>query len=689
LVLGRGSPDRVDSRRRTSKGRKKGKACLSALESADEWPHFSHVHGRVDAMSSAHSRHSSALAQVAARYGVGRGHTSGLRPTPASRESTPQLASRHGWSARDVWARRPPPPAGAVRHPPRIREATWDAEDPAPVPPWECAGPWEPKDAWHSSASWHTSYAPLSQEPDAERLLAEDLPRTVSTDWRDHAESFLSSVWFQAAIACLIVANAVVIGIETDSKDFEVWDQVEDKFLFVFASELVLKLIVYRMSFFDFNSGDFWWNSFDFLIVSLGSLDFIVGTLGSSAHPVQSNSSGGGVATVFRIIRLLRILRIFRIVKFLKQLYMLAFGFALAAVAVSWVTFLMFFVLYVCSIVLVRTVGHAPDDDPNAELLHRKFGSIIVAMFTLFEIMASPTLEDYEDIIWDRPCMAVFIIAFIIFGSFGMIALLTGVISESMFDKNNLRMEEERMERENTRKLLVLTCEKLFDQLPSQDQDKPRSDGAYTWEVLGLLPQIATLFESEGIDYASEDLFCILDVMDSTGSGTITRDEFKFCIVQMAEGVRPLLIMRIYYAMDSVRKQTTECTNMLQGLLSRPSLQDAERTATDRHTQVLRAISDLSHRMDAIATTVGNLTTSTAEASQQMVSVASEVATLRDTYGTVFNSVAPSTGAPGAHSQDATEAIRHTVNDVSTHHSPRNGASGLLGKVRRGMGVNG
>lgn len=46
------------------------------------------------------------------------------------------------------------------------------------------------------------------------------------------------------------------------------------------------------------------------------------------------------------------------------------------------------------------------------------------------------------------------------------------------FDKNNLRMEEERMERENTRKLLVLTCEKLFDELPSQCQD-----GAVTGSV--------------------------------------------------------------------------------------------------------------------------------------------------------------------------------------------------------------
>jgi len=625
-------------------------------------------------MSSRRRQRSTALTQLAARYGVGRS-SNGLRSAAVPPHLAAKYASRPGFSARDIWASRQPLPPGAVRHPTRMREPTWDTEDPAPAPSWDCVGPWEPRDAWLSHGSGPSSYALLSQEPGTEIAEVDELP----PDWRSKAEELLSSVWFQAGIACLIVANAVVIGVETDSTDFEVWDHVEDMFLLVFAGELMLKLIVFRFGgFFDFSSSDFWWNAFDFLIVSLGSLDFLVGHKfgsGGSGSPSGAPSGGGGgtgsVATVFRIIRLLRILRIFRIVKFLKQLYMLAFGFALAAVAVSWVTFLMFFVLYVCSIVLVRTVGHAPEDDPNAELLHKKFGSIVTAMFTLFEIMASPTLEDYEDIIWDRPCMAIFIILFIIFGSFGMIALLTGVISESMFDKNNLRMEEERMERENTRKLLVLTCEKLFDELPSQCQDKPRVEGAHTWEVLGLLPQIAMLFESEGIDYASEDLFCMLDVMDSTGSGTITREEFKFCIVQMAEGVvRPLLIMRIYYAMDAVRRRTNDCQTSLQELSARSSVQDIERSSAERHKQVLQAISGLSKRVDDVAATVGGLSTTMDKAAVRIEGVAAELGMIRDS-----RICAPAEPAP-------------VINDASPLNHTNGGTAGLLSKVRRGMGVN-
>jgi len=415
----------------------------------------------------------------------------------------------------------------------------------------------------------------------------------------------LSSVCFQSLMAALIISNAIVIGLETDNSDLSCWDVVEDLFLFIFAGELVLKLFVLTpYTYFDWSNQDFTWNAFDFFIVSLGAMDLTMGML-------FGTTSGGGIATVFRIVRLLRILRIFRIVKFLKQLYMLAFGFALAAVAVFWVTILMVFVLYVCSIILVRTVGHAPIEDPQAEFLHKKFGNICRAMLTLFEIMSSPTLEDYEDVMFERPSMAVFIIVFIIFGSFGMIALLTGVISESMFDKNNLKMEEERIERENMRKMLIRTCERLFDQLPSQSGENRRLEGAFTWEVQGLLPQIATLFESEGVDYAGEDLYGMLDIIDPTNANAIQKDEFKFFIVQIAEGVRPLLIMRLYYQVTALRLETSDIQGNVRSLMNSTrdahdlqakasQKEDMQQVILQRLDQIAGNVENLGSRMDRL-----------------------------------------------------------------------------------------
>merc|ERR1719440_1474870 len=111
-------------------------------------------------------------------------------------------------------------------------------------------------------------------------------------------------------------------------------------------------MILVGLELFNPSNIDFNWNMFDLGVVGVGILDFGFAT-------VWRRSSVGGVATLFRMVRLLRILRIFRIVKFLKQLYLLAFG----------------FVLYICAIVLVRTVGRPPDGDPFEDFLHVKFDS--------------------------------------------------------------------------------------------------------------------------------------------------------------------------------------------------------------------------------------------------------------------------------------------------------------------------
>lgn len=485
-------------------------------------------------------------------------------------------------------------PAGTVMHPSRMEEPIWDQGDPSP-PPTNCStGAWQPSDLFRPHL--RPTVDKYSLLPDQDNGEHEE----VDGSWRGQAGNIMSGVPFQSTMAGVIVANAIVIGLETDNSEWVGWNAVENLFLFVFAAELIGKMFVHQpCAYFDWQGADFSWNVFDFAIVSLGFTDITLSFLFGSG-------SGGGIATVFRIVRLLRILRIFRIVKFLKQLYMLAFGFALAAIAVFWVTFLMVFVLYVCSIILVKTVGHAPPEDPQAEFLHGKFGTILRSMLTLFELMSSPTLEEYEAIMWERPCMAAFIIVFIIFGSFGMIALLTGVISESMFDKNNLRMEEERLERENMRKMLIRTCEALFDDLSSQCMTPSRAEGAFTWEVHELLPQIAALFESEGVDYAGEDLFQMLDIIDPDGSGAVTKEEFKFFIVQLAEGVRPLLVMRLFYAVQALTMKIDGVIKVVTGMSvqrRRPKtleMSDGGPIHSEEFEKIMQKLNQLGHQVDGL-----------------------------------------------------------------------------------------
>jgi len=397
----------------------------------------------------------------------------------------------------------------------------------------------------------------------------------------------------------LIVCNAIAIGFETEYKEWRCWDVIENLFLVAFAIELGLKLVIQGPEeVFSCENSDIIWNIFDFIVVSIGIIDVAMDI-------ILQGESGGDYATIFRMIRLMRILRIFRMIRYLKQLYMLAFGFALAAIAVFWVTFLMIFVLYVCAIILVRTVGHVTPEDAHYDFLHLKFGNIAHAMLTLFEIMSSPNLQDYEEIMVERPFFCVFVVGFIIFGSFGMIALLTGVISESMFEKNNMRMEEERMDREQTRKLLVRTCEDWFDEVSTLHGS---GSSAQREDVALMLPRIAALFEQEGVDYAGEDLDEMLDIIDCDGSEVIDKNEFRHFIVQMAEGVRPLLLMELYYAVGMVRRRSEQIKEKLVSTLQKVQRSEAEESAQDGPGDaVAEALASLSKKVTGLTGSVEKL----------------------------------------------------------------------------------
>jgi len=232
-------------------------------------------------------------------------------------------------------------------------------------------------------------------------------------------------------------------------------------------------------------------------------------------------------------------------------LYLLAFGLAEAAQAVFWVTILMTFVLYVCAIILVRTVGNPSETDPHHTFLRSRFGAIPRAMLTLFELMASPNLPEYQaqpGLLFGRPLMAFFLVGFVIFGSFGMIALLTGVISESMFEKNQMRMEEERLEKEHAHAELLSRCADMFEEL------EPDVHGEVSHqEIQALIPDIAAMFEAGGIDYIKDDLAHVVHFMDKDASGHISKEEFCKAILPIAEGVRAISVQELHYTVSTTK----------------------------------------------------------------------------------------------------------------------------------------
>lgn len=365
-------------------------------------------------------------------------------------------------------------------------------------------------------------------------------------------DEILHSVGFNLFISGLIVANAVVIGMETDNKDDELWSILEFVFLGIFTVELILRLIVSGpKKFFSYTTEDFSWNLFDFCVVFAGCLDVM-----SNMSPVRHEK--GSFMTFLRIVRLLRVMRMIRLLRFLRDFHVLTFGFAAAAVAIRNCSVLMLAAIYVSSITCVRVIipFMKDSDHENQEFLETHFGSLRKCMLSLFFLLSEPDLMPYWDVLETDGLLAAFLIGFVVFVSFGMVGLLTGLVCESMFDKNDARVEQERAEAEEKRQRIIKNCEKIFETIASQGQ-------ATIDDIMQILPDLDNLFVEEGVTFAREDLVNTVNCMDTDGSGSIDRKEFCHSVLHLAEGLRPISIMELHYLTSQTKVKVDRCESLL------------------------------------------------------------------------------------------------------------------------------
>eukprot|EP00927_Polykrikos_kofoidii_P059655 TRINITY_DN54797_c0_g1_i1.p1 TRINITY_DN54797_c0_g1~~TRINITY_DN54797_c0_g1_i1.p1 ORF type:complete len:600 (-),score=105.27 TRINITY_DN54797_c0_g1_i1:81-1880(-) len=410
--------------------------------------------------------------------------------------------------------------------------------------------------------------------------------------WRDQGKLMLSSTIFQILMAALILGNAIVIGIETDDPGIANFPVIEFWFLIVFVVEITVRLFIFGKEYFDRSSGEFYWNLFDFTVVFLGVLDGVFEFFSS----VVSLSS---MSTLFRMIRLLRILRLFRIVRFLKTLYVLSVGLIEASIAVFWVAMLFGMILTVCSIIVVRVVHLEPS--PTYVSQHSDdFGGILTSMLALFEVMAHHDIDQSLTQHWLGRHIVVdcLVIVFTIFGSFGMTALLTGLVSQGMFDKNQLRLEEERQEREAKLEVLSDHCSALFDEA------RATSDGkAPKQELIFLLPFVEEMFRYNDVSYAQTDLNNIISFMDADDKGGVKKDEFCQCILSIADRGRPMSSLELQYSMTLVKMKLAKSLPMIQGGSESSSklvscMLDARREEQDLSAEI-EDVAELQNQTDA------------------------------------------------------------------------------------------
>jgi voltage-gated sodium channel len=209
------------------------------------------------------------------------------------------------------------------------------------------------------------------------------------------------STAFNLAIFGVIVANAVVLGIETYVEDADVLTTLDHVFLGIFVVELAIRITAHGSRPQDFfRSG---WNVFDFVVVTAA---FLPG--------LREN------ATLLRLVRLLRIVRVVRLLPDLRVL--------VAAVARSIPGVLSLAVMTLLLVYLYGMVGWVIYGDELDAF--RNAGEAMLTMFVVLSLENLPTYidEGREVSNWTIP----FYVSYVLVASFLVFNFFIGVIVNSM-----------------------------------------------------------------------------------------------------------------------------------------------------------------------------------------------------------------------------------------------------------------
>jgi voltage-gated sodium channel len=221
--------------------------------------------------------------------------------------------------------------------------------------------------------------------------------------WRLRLAEWVESSAIQRFILAAIIVNAIVLGLYIDPTILPeldpLWRAIDLFCLGVFAVEITLKLLAYRLGF--FKSG---WNVFDFLVVAIALIP------------------GNGALSVLRTLRVLRVLRLLTVVPSLRRV-VAAFIHSIPGLGAVVMVMAIFF--YAAAVMAVGFFGATFPD---------WFGSIGKSLYTLFQVM---TLESWSmgivrPVMESHPFAWAFFVPFIIVATFTILNLFIGIIVSTM-----------------------------------------------------------------------------------------------------------------------------------------------------------------------------------------------------------------------------------------------------------------
>jgi voltage-gated sodium channel len=252
-----------------------------------------------------------------------------------------------------------------------------------------------------------------------------------STDDREHHDSRSGLVRFCARLAdspafnififVVIVANALVLGLETYPAVINeargLLQTLNDVFLAIFVVELVIRLVSFGSRPQDFfRSG---WNIFDFIVV-----------VASLAPGLRENAL---------LLRLARLARILRVVRLLPDLRVLTIAIGRSIPGVMSLTMLALLVVFIYGMVgWTIFQDHAPE----------QYGTIGEAMLTLFVALTLENLPDQLALGRELSDWTIlYFVSYALVAAFLIFNILIGVVINSLEEARAIEHARERADR--------------------------------------------------------------------------------------------------------------------------------------------------------------------------------------------------------------------------------------------------
>ena len=264
--------------------------------------------------------------------------------------------------------------------------------------------------------------------------------KRATLDFETHnsaLERVIERPWFRHLVIALIIVNAVILGVLTYRETLPAGlvvslDAVDQTITYVFAVEILLKLVVYRLQF--FRRG---WNWFDFIVIGVSLIP------GTQAF---------GVLRALRVLRILRLLHIVPMMRRITEALMKALPGMGAIFAV------LALITYVAAVMATNMYGNTENEEVT-EL----FGDLPRSAYSLFQVMTMDgwRFEVVQKVIDDgNPYAWMFFLIFIFIASFAILNLFIALIVDSLAAEQQAIIEEGLDEIEGELEGELVTAEK-------------------------------------------------------------------------------------------------------------------------------------------------------------------------------------------------------------------------------------